>query len=136
MDQDFSSLLRQAGLRVTKPRLALLAFLARQKRPVSLQRIAAHTQGANLATVYRAVEALLETGILRACEVGHGHLDYELAHLPHHHHVVCTTCGKIEEIAECASEKTLHREALRAAKQFACIEAHQVTFYGVCKTCA
>jgi Fe2+ or Zn2+ uptake regulation protein len=136
MEMDFLSILRQAGLRVTKPRLALLEFLARQKRPVGLRRIAAHMRSMNLATVYRAVEALLEAGILRACEVGHGHLDYELAHLPHHHHVICTTCGKIEEIAECASEKNLHTEALRAAKQFACIEAHQATFYGVCKTCA
>lgn len=135
MEQDFSSLLRDAGLRVTRPRLELLAFLDSQKRPVGIQRIVAHVQGANRATVYRMLEVLLNVGLVRACEVGHGHLDYELASLPHHHHAVCVQCGKIEEIAECASERMLHGEALRASEVFARIQAHQLTFQGICRAC-
>jgi len=136
MERDFSSLLRDAGLRVTRPRLALLSFLASAGRPVSVQRIADHVKSADRATIYRMLEALLEAGLLRACDVGHGHLDYELAHLPHHHHALCTECGKIEEIAECVSEKRLHTEALQASRLFSHIDAHQVTFYGVCIVCA
>ena len=136
MSRDFSSLLRGSGLRITKPRLAVLAFLSVQKRPVSLQRIAAHVQEANLTTVYRVLEAFLDAGILRACDVGHGHLDYELADLPHHHHIICTSCGFIEEVEECASDERLHKEALRASHRFREITTHQATFYGMCKTCA
>lgn len=135
MEQDFSVFIRDAGLRVTKPRLALLAFLAGQRRPVSLQRIAAHLKDANLATVYRMVEAFLAAGLIRGCDVGHGHMDYELAHLPHHHHVICTFCGVIEEVEECSGDRALHARTLQAAKIFARIDAHQATFYGVCKKC-
>jgi Fe2+ or Zn2+ uptake regulation protein len=136
MDQDFSVLIRNAGLRATQPRLALLAYLSTQKHPVSLSRIARHLKNANLATVYRMIEAFIDTGLLRACDVGHGHLDYELAHLPHHHHVICTSCGFIEEVQECSGDRTLHAQTLKASKKFARIDVHQTTFYGLCTACA
>ncbi|NBS69021.1 transcriptional repressor [bacterium] len=135
MERDFSSLLRESGLRVTRPRLAFLAYLSAQKRPVGLQSIAAHLKDANLTTIYRMIEAFLEAGILQGCDVGHGHMDYELADLPHHHHVICTSCGLIEEVEECANDQMLHRQTLRASKKFSSIDAHQATFYGVCKSC-
>lgn len=135
MEQDFSALIRDAGLRVTRPRLALLAFLATQRRPVSLQRIASHLQDANLTTIYRMIEAFLAAGLIRGCDVGHGHMDYELAHLPHHHHVICTSCGMIEEIEECSGDRELHARALQATKMFTRIETHQATFYGLCRAC-
>lgn len=135
MSRDFSHLLRSAGMRVTKPRLAILAFLSTQKRPVSLQRIAAH-QHANLTTVYRIIESFLAAHILRGCDVGHGHMDYELADLPHHHHVLCTVCGLIEEVEECSSNEKIHKETLRASKKFSVIDDHQTTFYGICTSCA
>lgn len=135
MSRDFSHILRSAKLRVTKPRLAILAFLAIQKRPVSLQRIAAHVQGTNLTTVYRIIEAFLAKAILRGCDVGHGHMDYELADLPHHHHLICTSCGLIEEVEECSGDDKLHKETLLASKKFSTIVDHQSTFYGLCNKC-
>lgn len=135
MSPDFSDVLHDAGLRITKPRLAVLAFLSTQKRPVSLQRIASHLKGTNLTTVYRMIETFLEKGILRGCDVGHGHMDYELADLPHHHHVICTSCGLIEEVEECSGDERLHKETLRASKKFSAITDHQSTFYGSCKAC-
>ena len=135
MPSDFSHILQGAGLRITKPRLAVLAFLSLQKRPVSLQRIAAHVKGTNLTTVYRMIETFLEKGILRGCDVGHGHMDYELADLPHHHHVICTSCGLIEEVEECLGDEKLHKETLHASKKFSSIVDHQSTFYGQGKEC-
>jgi len=136
MSRDFSDVLHGANLRITKPRLAVLAFLATQKRPVSLQRIAVHVKGTNLTTIYRMIETFLEKEILRGCDVGHGHMDYELADLPHHHHVICTICGLIEEVEECSGDERLHKETLRASKKFSAITDHQSTFYGQCKNCA
>lgn len=135
MSPDFSDILHGADLRITKPRLAVLAFLSTQKRPVSLQRIASHLKDTNLTTVYRMIETFLEKGILRGCDVGHGHMDYELAALPHHHHVICTSCGLIEEVEECSGDERLHKETLRASKSFSAIIDHQSTFYGQCKSC-
>jgi len=135
MSRDFSVLLRDAGLRVTKPRLALLAFLSTQQRPVGLQTIAKHLRGTNLTTVYRMIEAFLACDILRGCDVGHGHMDYELADLPHHHHVICKSCGLIEEVHDCSDDRALHAHTLRAAKKFSRIDDHQSTFYGICVTC-
>jgi Fur family transcriptional regulator, ferric uptake regulator len=136
MSRDFSDVLQGANLRITKHRLAVLAFLATQKRPVSLQYIAAHVKHTNLTTIYRMIETFLEKGVLRGCDVGHGHMDYELADLPHHHHVICTFCGLIEEVEECLGDDRLHEETLRVSRKFSAINDHQSTFYGVCKTCA
>jgi Fur family transcriptional regulator, ferric uptake regulator len=136
MLRDITQTLRDAGLRVTQPRCALLVFLSQQTHPVGLRRIAAHMPDINLTTVYRMIDVFLEAGVVRGYDVGHGHTDYELADLPHHHHAICTACGLIEEIVACSLESELHKETLRASRQFSDISAHQSTFYGLCRTCA
>lgn len=136
MFRDFDEILRNAGLRVTSARLSALSFFAQQHRPVSLQRVAAHLRDTNLATVYRMIDSFLHAGIVRGCDVGHGHMDYELADLPHHHHVICMSCGFIEEVDDCLGDELLHERTAVASKRFASVTAHQSTFYGLCKKCA
>jgi Fur family transcriptional regulator, ferric uptake regulator len=84
-----------------------------------------------LATVYRTVELLRETGSLRQL-VHDGRPTYVRCHRGHHHHLVCTTCGTVEETELCAAPSAAE---LRKQHGFRAVE-HQVDIFGVCERCA
>jgi Fur family ferric uptake transcriptional regulator len=84
-----------------------------------------------LATVYRTVELLRRTGALRPLP-GDARPAYVRCHPGHHHHLVCLTCGAVEETDLCAAPSVaeVHRRHGFQA------EAHEVDIYGVCARCA
>ena len=84
-----------------------------------------------LATVYRTIELLRRTGSIRPL-VTDGRPTYVRCHAGHHHHLVCTSCGGVEETELCAAPSAAElrrRHGFRA-------EAHQVDIYGTCGRCA
>ena len=89
-----------------------------------------------LATVYRSLELLSDLGILQKMEFGDGCSRYEvnttdpLEH--HHHHLICTKCGKVTEFEDDLLENL---EADIHTKMGFKVENHQVKFYGICKEC-
>jgi len=134
MNPDAANLLRGKNLRATPARIAVLAFLQTQKFPVGIQKIKKAVPGKDLVTLYRIMEDFVEKGIVVNHDIGHGHADYELADRPHHHHVVCDSCGTIEDIV-CEGDKKLNTKMLKQSKKFKDIIAHHVTFKGICKSC-
>lgn len=129
-------ILKAHGFRSTKARRGVLQVLSRQKKPISIESIGAKLNDVNSVTLYRIMEAFEEVGIVRSCDVGHGHADYELvAGRPHHHHVVCQKCGIIEDIDLCGDEKVFNKKALKQTKKFRGINLHTMTFFGSCKKC-
>src|SRR5690606_6094143 len=95
-----AALLRAANLKATKPRLAVLAALAKVGKPLGVPELQRAHRDFDAVTLYRVLDDLFKAGILRRVDVRHGHADYELAH-HHHHHLVCTRCGMIEDIDDC-----------------------------------
>lgn len=90
------TLMTSNGLRRTKDRHALLSLFT-EGRAWTASQLHLKIRSANLSTVYRNLNALVEKGVLTETHV-HGHEAYfELAALPHHDHLVCTRC----EAAEC-----------------------------------
>jgi len=90
-------------------------------------------EDAGTATVYRAVAALEDSGFLeRVGERGSSALYLRCAaHAGHHHHLVCTGCGRVE-IAECPIEPVL---ALAADRCGFTLTSHDVSLYGLCAAC-
>lgn len=93
--------LRAAGLRVTKPRLAILAALANRARPTSIEQL--HEEiGAtkcDLVTVYRCMAAFEEIGLVRRAFFHNGTSLYEInLGQPTRYHVVCKTTNRVDEI--------------------------------------
>jgi Fur family ferric uptake transcriptional regulator len=84
-----------------------------------------------LATVYRTVELLRETGSLRQL-VHDGRPTYVRCHAGHHHHLVCTACGAVQETELCAAPSAAE---LRRRHGFRARE-HQVDIFGLCERCA
>lgn len=132
----FPATLRGQGHKATPGRIAILELLEMYERPLSAPEIyEALAKQLDKATVYRALYALVGTGILKKIDFGHRHAHYELvANKPHHHHLVCETCGSIEDIAGCA--KNVDRSVLAQSKTFASVEDHSLEFFGTCKKCS
>lgn len=94
--------LRQAGLKVTLPRLKILElFSSSSKRHLSVDEVYRHLLEADvevgLATVYRVLAQLAQTGLLRRSELGEGKAVFEPNDGHTHDHLVCVDCGQVYE---------------------------------------
>ncbi len=130
---DPAAVLRDAGLKATPGRIALVEALAKERKPVSVQQIEKRLKGAlNQVTLYRALEALAAAGIVSRVNLEHDHAHYELVvGRPHHHHAVCKNCGHIADI-----ELTHERFPEKRVPGFARIERYSLELFGVCSSCA
>lgn len=133
-----ASLLKEHALKATAPRVAVVEALASMRKPASVQDVLAVLKrgSADQATVYRSLEAFADAGLVRRVDLGKGPSCYELVHEgEHHHHLVCTSCGKIEDVENCGVDAFATR-ALKASKSFARIDSHSFELFGLCKACA
>lgn len=129
--------LRQDGHRSGGARAAVLDLLARQDCLLSAQEIfdALRAEGrtAGIASVYRALELLTRTGLVRRVDIGPAAC-FEPA-LPggeHHHHVVCEQCGKVAAFEDAALEDAIDRLARRLRYS---VGEHDVVLRGACPDC-
>ena len=125
------------GLRPTRQRRAILQAVAAEPRPVSAQDLHAHLrsagESAGLATVYRTLQALADAGVLRTFQTPTGEVAYKVCEPGHHHHLICTRCGRVEEIPSCEVEDWAAAVAKRRGFS---VSSHQADIYGVCARCA
>jgi Fe2+ or Zn2+ uptake regulation protein len=84
------------------------------------------------ATVFRAVEKLVEMGLLDRIEFADGTHHYRVCGSTHHHHLTCTQCHRVMDIDICLPEDQL--AAIGKQMNFA-IEGHALTLFGRCDTC-
>ena len=134
----YAEMLRKQGLKVTPQRLQLISLLAQLKKPMSAHEIKAKWAVGTIDTVtlYRALDALVDTSIVRRVHLQHGHADYELiVRGEHHHHLVCTHCGTLEDVAGCPAGN-MEKSALKNSSKFASLREHSLEFFGTCRTCA
>lgn len=111
--------------------------LARERAAVSAQELHERLRAAHaplgLATVYRALEAQVQDGMASRFERT-GHVSAYIACDPdHHHHLVCTSCQRVEDVAEEAVGPMLR--AVRARHAFT-VDHAKLDLYGLCGRCA
>lgn len=129
--------LREAGLRHSKRRDALLqCFLATEKH-VSAEELYAIVlkshPGVGLATVHRTLKLFVRCGLAREVRLGDRSVRYEHAYNhPHHDHLVCTACGSVIEFLEPSMEELQAKVARRHAFE---IHNHVMQIYGRCARC-
>ena len=129
---DLQDRLRQAGLRVTSPRLAVLtALTALPHQNVDAIAAAARARFGSLSTqaVYDNLHVLVEAGIVRRIEPAGSAALYELQTGNNHHHLVCRCCGSTHDV-DCAVGKAPCL-APSADHGFVIDEA-EVVFWGLC----
>lgn len=130
--------LARAGCRMTSQRKAIVAEFVRSRRyltPQELyQRLSAHRPTIGLATVYRTLEVLERIGAASRAPHAHGEAAYLFCQpAQHHHHAVCTQCGKVDDVP-CGSVDRFAR-TLAHNLRFQ-LRQHRMEFYGLCRSCA
>ncbi|RMH32323.1 MAG: transcriptional repressor [Nitrospirae bacterium] len=85
-----------------------------------------------LATIYRTLKLLCETGMAQERHFGSQTLFDNVAHKGHHDHLICTSCGKIVEFQNCQIEQL--QEEVAAQNGFT-IQTHKLELYGLCAKC-
>lgn len=121
-------------MRIALDRARVHALLQQAKQPLTVREIARRVgPKVHVATVYRAINTLTQDGQVRRVDLGGRAPRYEV-NTDHHHHVVCTQCGLIEDVGEFLP-KGVERRVLREAKKFKVITSHSLEFFAVCKKC-
>ncbi|RYV52536.1 transcriptional repressor [Pengzhenrongella frigida] len=130
-----SGVLRDHGLRVTGPRIAVLDAVARLPHSDTLGLIAevrGSLPSVSVQAVYDVLRTLTDVGLVRRIEPAGHPARYERRVGDNHHHVVCRACGVLEDV-DCAlgSAPCLEPSTTNGFT----IETAEVTYWGLCPTC-
>lgn len=123
-------------LRPTRQRRAVSEVLSTITKFSSAQEVhsllISRGEKVGLATVYRTLQALAETGAIDSLRNEDGEALYRACSTGHHHHLVCTLCNKTTEIA--APEVEIWTEKIAREKGYV-ISGHIIEVFGTCKNC-
>lgn len=135
LDPELWQLLREVGLRATRPRVEVLRYFREEGGHHSadelLQLLSERDVTLPRASVFGIVDALSSAGLLRVATTGPGRTLYEWAGEAHHH-FVCRVCDEVFDVpcestvAPCLSNQRLPGE----------LEDAQIIFRGVCENCS
>jgi Fur family transcriptional regulator, stress-responsive regulator len=133
---DPTLLLRDSGLRVTQPRIAVLGALASHPHAdVETIATAARVALGTVSTqaVYDVLRALTDAGLARRIEPAGSPARFEIRVGDNHHHVVCRRCGAIADV-DCAVDE---RPCLTASETHGfVVDEAEVTYWGLCPSCS
>ena len=127
--------LRDAGLKVTAPRLKILDILAAgPARHMSAEdiykKLLTLNEDIGLATVYRVLTQFEAAGLVTRHHFEGGTAVFELNQGSHHDHIVCVDCGRVEEFLDAGIEERQHSVAARLGFE---ISDHALILYGHCR---
>jgi Fur family ferric uptake transcriptional regulator len=126
--------LKSSGLKATLPRIKILEVFQRtSQRHMTAEDVfkALLTEGADigLATVYRVLMQFEQAGLLSRSHFESGKSVFELNEGQHHDHLVCMTCGRVEEFYDNEIEKRQRAVALERGFE---LHEHSLSLYAVC----
>ncbi|XHS79071.1 ferric iron uptake transcriptional regulator [Burkholderiaceae bacterium UC74_6] len=126
--------IKNSGLKATLPRIKILEiFQKTAQRHMTAEDVykALLVEGADigLATVYRVLTQFEQAGLLSRNHFESGKAVFELNEGHHHDHLVCLTCGKVEEFFDPAIEERQHAIAEERGFQ---LQEHSLALYAAC----
>lgn len=136
-EKRITSILRQRGYKLTPQRRAVLDVIAHSQghlTPAALyDRVHQQYPGIGLVTIYRTLRLLAQLGLI--CEVhAGGNCQSYLLRRPseHHHHLICSGCGKVVDFADCDLAQVTGRISRKTGFE---VDSHLVEFVGHCQDC-
>jgi Fe2+ or Zn2+ uptake regulation protein len=130
---DLIATLEDRGFRLTGPRRLVADSIESQAEAFTAEDLSTALPDVGRATVYRTIKLLVEAGALCKLAMPDGAPKYSLARVGHHHHTVCTRCGKVGEFRDTTVERmlrTLNKEIDGD------IVGHRVEVYVICSACS
>lgn len=125
--------------RYTRGRRHLVETLARVARPVTLPQIASHARELPQSSAYRNLEVLERCGVIIRIAGSADHAHFELAEplVDHHHHLVCVSCGSLQDVhLDEELEALVDAELAQAAAAAGFTPtSHSLDLHGYCHNC-
>ena len=128
--------LDRAGYRLTEPRRSLAVLIADQAGHFTAAELVAAARaqrlGVGRATVFRTLEVLEELGAVERLDLPTGEHAYVVCEPAHHHHVVCSRCGRTSEIDDAGLRLVVREVARRTGYR---VDEHRLELFGLCPAC-
>lgn len=129
--------LKARGHRITKARVKIIEIFLGNPTPLLVEDISRllKTKGvrANLTTVYREIDFLKDENLVKEIQFGEGKKRYEIKPDAHHHHLVCISCEKIDDVL-LPHDLDRHEQKIAEQKKFQILN-HSLEFFGRCANC-
>lgn len=121
---------------MTAPRRAVAEMLADRDEHFTALELVGEAKRRRLevgrATVFRALEIFEELGLVERIDLPNGTHAYVVCQPSHHHHVVCTNCGRTAEVGDLGLDAIA--EEVRSQTGFV-LDSHRIELYGLCADC-
>ncbi|WP_257929742.1 ferric uptake regulation protein [Campylobacter lari] len=137
--EHFKKTLKDNGLKYTKQREVLLKTLYNSDMHYTPESLYVEIKQKNpelnvgIATVYRTLNLLEESGMATSISFGASGKKFELANKPHHDHLICKSCGEIVEF----ENPIIEQQQMLIAKEYNFkLTGHLMQLYGLCPQCS
>lgn len=140
LHEDVTKLLREGSHRYTTGRRRVVDALQNAHGPVTIPEILAIDGGLAQSSVYRNLTILEEAGAVTRIVTHDDHARFELAEAltdHHHHHLICTSCGSVDDFElSSRTESTIVRALGQVANlaKFR-VDGHRLDLIGTCTSC-
>jgi Fur family transcriptional regulator, ferric uptake regulator len=125
-----------AGYRLTAPRRAVADLIAESDGHFTASDLEAVARdrhlGISRATLFRALDLLADLSVLERLDLPNGEHAYVACAPAHHHHIVCSRCGRTTEVEDLGLAAAVDEIARRSGYR---IEAHRLELFGLCRHC-
>jgi Fur family ferric uptake transcriptional regulator len=130
------SAFENAGYRLTSPRRALAQLIETRRGHFTADDLLEESRrrrlGVTRATVFRSLDALAGLGLVERLDLPSGEHAFVACEPEHHHHVVCSSCGRSTPVADAGLER--FAEAIGRSTGYR-VETHRVELFGLCPEC-
>jgi len=128
--------LDRAGYRLTAPRLAVADLIVEHDGHFTAIDLAAAARGRQLgisrATLFRVLDLLVELGVVERLDLPNGAHTYVPCAPAHHHHVVCSRCGRTAEVDDAGLTGAVREIERQSGFR---IDTHRLELFGLCRHC-
>ena len=128
--------LEEAGYRLTSPRRALATSIAARSGHFTADELLRDARrrrgGVTWATVFRTLDVLADLGVVERLDLPSGEHAFVACEAEHHHHVVCSSCGRSTWVADAGLERAATTIGQQTGYR---IDTHRFELFGLCPGC-
>src|SRR3954451_8427767 len=125
-----------SGRRLTGPRRKVVDLIAARDGHFTAADLVADVRerrlGIGRATVFRALDVLTELGVVERLDLPSGEHAYVACEPTHHHHVVCSGCGRAVDVEDAGLGSVVNAVEARTGYR---IDRHRLELFGLCPAC-
>lgn len=135
-DNPLLAALERAGYRLTAPRRSVAALIAGREGHFTAAELASEARGRRIdvgrATIFRALDLFTTLKLVERVDLPGGDHAYVACDAVHHHHAICTSCGRALDVDDAGLGEVIAEIGRRAG--FA-VTLHRLELFGVCSAC-